>query len=724
MDLTFHVAAKGAATRLPSAFFGRCGEHEIGFTTASMIVDGQPIFGISGELHYSRLSPAQRRETLAKMRAGGINVVSTYSFWNHHEEVEGEFDFTGQRDLRAFLTDAQQVGLYVILRVGPFCHGEVRNGGLPDWLYGMPFPVRDLNDGFMAYVKRFFSRLAEQAQGFLYRDGGCIIGIQLENEFMHSSAMWEHTRATTREYANSGEGEDAYLLKLRDMLREVGLDAPFYTCTAWGGAATPCHDALPLWGGYPYAPWLVDDAHPVHPATEEFLYRDCRDPDGARYHSYDPCYDPRTMPFACAEMGPGMQAAYNHRFQCDPRAADALANVKTGSGCTFVGYYMFAGGTNPTGKVFPFLHEEWCPKLSYDYQAPIGEYGQLREAYRRLRVLHMTLANHQTLLCPMEPFLPDTVAVDPHDTLTPRCAVRSNGRQGFLFMNAFQDHVEMRSINNARITIHTQNGAVTFPRIDLAAGESCVLPFLLIDDGAYCATFQPLREVGNVLYAMRPDGMTSVLRLPDGEEITFGDSRIERKTVRMGNRELNIVLLSRDAANSLAFCGDEAYLCEDGTLWSDGEALVAEGNAPRVTHLTSAGESLIDLPTPEPTPSVAAAALRGHRWAITLPAFSPTNKTADLLLRIRYCGDVAQLFTLKGRLVADSFENGTPWELGLNELLSRTGGERELTLVIVPRKEGTTVSRSAMAAITESVGREVAELHAIDVLPWQKLPVK
>lgn len=129
------------------------------------------------------------------MKMCGINVISTYIFWIHHEEEEGVFDFSGRKNLRKFIELCQKHHIYVILRIGPFDHGEVRNGGLPDWLYGKSFEVRKLNDGFLYYVKRLYTEIAEQVQGLLYKDG------------------------------------EAYMYALRDLAKECGIVTPFYTCT-------------------------------------------------------------------------------------------------------------------------------------------------------------------------------------------------------------------------------------------------------------------------------------------------------------------------------------------------------------------------------------------------------------------------------------------------------------------------------------------------------------
>ena len=96
--------------------------------------NGRPWFPVSGELHYSRL-PRECWETeLDKMKAGGIQIVSTYVFWIHHEEIKGQFRFDGNLNVGEFIDLCRERGLEVALRVGPWAHGECRNGGHPDWI--------------------------------------------------------------------------------------------------------------------------------------------------------------------------------------------------------------------------------------------------------------------------------------------------------------------------------------------------------------------------------------------------------------------------------------------------------------------------------------------------------------------------------------------------------------------------------------------------------------
>ena len=167
------------------------------------------------------------------MAMNGINIVSTYVFWNHHEEREGHWNFTGNRNLREFVRLCARNHLYVIVRLGPFAHGEARNGGLPDWLYGKPYDVRSLDPGFLAAVRDLYNHEAEQLRGLYYADGGPIIAAQLDNEYMHSAAPWELTTGVSNEWIPGGHDGEAYLQALRTMATQAGIRVPFFTSTGW-----------------------------------------------------------------------------------------------------------------------------------------------------------------------------------------------------------------------------------------------------------------------------------------------------------------------------------------------------------------------------------------------------------------------------------------------------------------------------------------------------------
>ncbi len=506
---------KQKVEKLSDKFCGRDNRgNEMAFTSYYLTINGKPFFGIQGECHYSRVHEGQWEDTVMKMKMGGINTVSTYCFWNHHEEEEGRFRFDGNRNVRKFIEICHKHGMYVIVRIGPYAHGEVRNGGIPDWMYGKPFEVRSLDEGWLSYTRRLFRQYAGQFRGLYYKDGGPIIGVQIENEYMHSSSPWEMTTGITNEWVPGGSDGAPYMRAVKRIAEEEGIITPFYTCTGWGGAAAALDEMLPLWGGYAFWPWIFYDYRGEHPATPEYLYRDNHNNAVPKTYNFEPAYEPESFPYACCEMGGGMTCYYNYRFKLPYESVDAMANIKIGSGCNFLGYYMYRGGSNPKGERTPYLNECQCPKISYDYQAAIGEYGQLRPSYFRLKALHYLVKNFEGLLCDMITVLPEgSQEIEPQNQEILRYALRTDGKSGFLFLNNYQDHCACKEKKGEKITLELEEREINIEGISIAAGEEAVLPFMMDVEGCTLiyAKAQPLsfQRHGNrtVCFFFVPEGM-------------------------------------------------------------------------------------------------------------------------------------------------------------------------------------------------------------------------
>lgn len=703
--------------------------------------DGRPFFGVSGEFHFSRMDPCRWEDELIKMKLGGVNIVATYVFWNHHEEQEGRFDFTGRRDLRRFVELCQRHGLYVILRAGPFAHGEARNGGLPDWLYGKPFEVRKRSEGFLRCVRRLYGETAGQVKGLFFRDGGPIIGVQIDNEYMASAAPWEMTTGISNEWVFGGDEGEAYLLALKELAAECGLCPVFYTCTGWGNAPIP-DSMLPLWGGYAYRPWLFYSHKGEHPATEEYVYQNylekghpCTDP------NFRPKYDPQTRPYACCEMGGGMMCSYNYRFQLPYKSVDAMANVKLGSGCNFLGYYMYQGGSNPLGRNGQYLNESQVCKISYDYQAILGEFGQVRESYRRTRLLHYFVTAFARELCGLRPVLPEGASqIDPSDLDTLRFAVRTDGRRGFLFVNNFQDHRAAHDRADEAVLLDTEEGELRF-RFGLAAEENCILPFCMDLDGIELvqATAQPVtrleREGETVYVFLVPRGMRGEFvfapqaRVGGSNIFTCPDSlTAEEFTVSQGEKRATVLVLSRDLA-------EEMYLVSGGRLVFTSEALLEDEAGLRLETSQAentvycypadglggqgSGRGVLGEYQFRANPWQGGAPIQRQvgpsRYTLELPE-SLMDGVKDMLLRLRYTGDIAHAF-LNGRMVSDNFYNGAPWEIGLRELAGELR-DRELVIAVTPLKEGANVNvDSPMAGRMEEVEKQTAGLDSAELCP-------
>jgi beta-galactosidase len=147
-------------------------------------LDGKPFRIIAGEMHYARIPRAYWRDRLRLAKAMGLNTVTTYIFWNEHEQTPGVYDFSGQRDVAEFVREAQQEGLYVNLRPGPYACAEWEFGGYPAWLLKDPTTVvRGSDPKFLEPARRWLLRLGKELAPLQYGNGGPIITVQVENEY-------------------------------------------------------------------------------------------------------------------------------------------------------------------------------------------------------------------------------------------------------------------------------------------------------------------------------------------------------------------------------------------------------------------------------------------------------------------------------------------------------------------------------------------------------------
>lgn len=756
---------------------------EISFTNYYMELNGKPYFAICGEFHYSRYPEADWETEIRKMKMSGINVVATYIFWNHHEEIEGEFDWAGNRNLRKFTRLCQDNGLYVILRVGPFCHGEVRNGGLPDWLFGREFDVRSNDEGYLSYVRRLFAEIGREADGLMYKDGGPVIGIQLENEFNAAAALWEQTAKQGDEYLRGGIGgaEGAeHMRLLKEYAAESGLIAPIYTSTGWGEAPFLEDEVLPLYGGYAYTPWSISDPNQIQKPTPEYVFVNFHD-DHAPGGEFNPPYKRTKYPFACCEMGGGMQTWYLSRFQVEPESVAAMTLMKLAGGCNFVGYYMFHGGTNPVGRT-GYLNESTTPKLTYDFQAPIGEFGQIRQSNSLLRPLHYFLRQFADRLAPMATVLPDGAgAITPEDAHTLRYAVRSDGKSGFLFVNNYQDHVEMDMHEGVVFTVQLGEEAVTFPQrssLTVQQKASFLLPFNFALDGLNLkyATAQPVTavqsaEAATYFFSM-PEGV-------DGEFLVEASDDILRVstdaagTVEQGSTGYNVliahdvssmIVIKRDGAREVRIYAMSAK--DSAALWEledNGQRRILFSAVPPVQtpdgiefhscgvnefsfrEYVTADQPAVEWSTIQAETSVSSRSegwfqaynvqvplkevaftsrrIHDHKLALQLPQ-EALQDGEEVLLSIDYTGNVGYAFA-GGQLFHDHFYNGLPWEIGLSrfrEVLRRG----EIILETTPRRTGsiTLAADAAMAVEKVYEGEAIAVFHSVTASPVYRIGLR
>lgn len=448
-------------------------KQEFGYNRQYLIRDGKPWFPVMGEMHYSRYSEDFWEESLRKIKAGGVSVVSTYVTWIHHEEREGWFDFTGCRDIRGFLLLCRKVGLLVWLRLGPWVHGEVRNGGFPDWLLekaqnGMGLRSNDAR--YLGYVRQFWEQVYGQVQGLLHRDGGPVIGIQIENEYGHCGGL-------------RGEEGEIHIRTLTAMVKEIGFQVPYYTATGWGGACIG--DLLPVMGGYCEAPWVPQTTE--LPANENYVFLSCiDDKESGNCHDtgHHLTFEASDFPYLTAELGGGIQVTMHRRPLVSGRDIGAMSLVKLGSGAAMLGYYMYHGGSNPKGKLTT-LHETkeregYCelPEINYDFYAPIRQYGTVSDSYKEIKLLAYFLQDFGSDLATMHS---DTIPgnVDPEDHTTLRLACRHDDSHGYVFYNNFQRRRKMDEHPHVALEGFKAEGTVSFPPIDIKNGDYGFFPYHL-----------------------------------------------------------------------------------------------------------------------------------------------------------------------------------------------------------------------------------------------------
>jgi beta-galactosidase len=462
------VEAKLGASRNPQG-------KVIGVNSQYLTLDGKPWIPVMGEFHYSRYPEAEWEQEILKMKAAGVQVVATYVIWNHHEELEDVFDWSGQRDLRKFVELCGKHAMYVYPRIGPWVHGEVRHGGFPDWVVKNG-PVRENDPVYLKEVQSFYAQIGMQLKGELWKDGGPVIGIQLENEYREAPAR-------------SGRGSE-HIRKLKQMAIADGLDVPLYTVTGWDGAAVPLDEVLPVFGGYPDAPWQGTDKPLYGNEIYAFRFRNRVAGNmgavGGRGQNGAASY--KNAPFLTAETGDGGQDTYFRRPAFDADDIAAIAPVMLGSGVNLLGYYMFHGGVNPDGGSITLEESQRVsdatdvPEKSYDFQAPLGAFGQERASLRKLKLVHYFLNDFGAELAPMTTRVPAEVPSGPMDTSVARVAARTNGEGGFVFVNNYVRGLTMPERKGFQVELKLPEEVVNVPQepIDLPAGAYGIWPVNLL----------------------------------------------------------------------------------------------------------------------------------------------------------------------------------------------------------------------------------------------------
>lgn len=318
------------------------------FTTGknTFLLNGKPFIVKAAELHYPRI-PRQYWEHRIKMcKSLGMNTVCLYVFWNIHEQHEGVFDFTGNNDVAEFCRIAQKNGMYVIVRPGPYVCAEWEMGGLPWWLLKKKdIRLRELDPYFMERVRIFEHEVGKQLSSLTIQNGGPIIMVQVENE-----------------YGSYGI-DKAYVSEIRDIVKESGFDKVALFQCDWASNFTN--------NGLDDLVWTMNFGTGAN-IDEQFRKLGELRPDA---------------PKMCSEFWSGWFDKWGAQHETRPAKAmvDNIDEMLS-KGISF-SLYMAHGGTS-FGHWAGANSPGFAPDVtSYDYDAPINEYGQATPKYYELRNL-------------------------------------------------------------------------------------------------------------------------------------------------------------------------------------------------------------------------------------------------------------------------------------------------------------------------------------------------
>lgn len=635
--------------------------------------NGAPWFAVMGEFHYSRFAHRYWKRSLMRMRACGIDIVSTYVIWIHHEETEGRISFEGDLDLRRFIETAGECGLKVFLRIGPWVHAEVRNGGLPDFLLNKPFKPRTNDERYFDYVKRFYSRIFEQTKGLQNKDGGPVIGVQIENEYGHCGGT-------------GGEEGELHMRRLTEIAKEVGFDVPYFTATGWGGAVTG--GLIPVMGAYCDAPW-DPRTEKLEPNPNYLISYERNDKNIGSDHGlgYGLTFDTVKFPYLMAELGSALNSTYHRRIRIDARDIGAMTLCKLGGGCNLIGYYMFHGGTNPVGRLTTFEENRESgslndmPVFNYDGYAPIGQWGQYADVSRELRPILLFIHSFGSGLCRMPAVIPEDNPKKSDDSGHIRYSFRTDGRSGYLFINNYQRGYSQKEHKDITLSAVLGDGRAVFEHLTVHDGDYYIYPFNMRIGSALLRTAKatPLCRIGNdyVFYT-------------DGDP----DYNIE------GETESRLITLTKDeACHALKLRADREYL-----LVSSGDAAADKDRV----ILTFTGEcSFSSYPElPAAPPSFRSAGKNGdmfrYEYIANLPEMTPDVRLIrenersynvsiayrgqdceDILLYIGYSASSFEI-SVNGKKIDDGYYSGDPAVISL----AYFGYPESLNITLSPLETG------------------------------------
>lgn len=500
---------------------------EIRVNNLYMEKGGIPQLPVMAEFHYNRLDHRYWRDALLKIKSSGVNVISTYILWVLHEEFEGRQNWTGRNDLHRFIELCGELDLQVHLRIGPYCNAEIRNGGFPDWMeFNKNFHCRTNDPLYLEYVKYWYKSIFKQVEDLLYKNGGPVIGIQLENEYVTQGLVVSHMK------------------KLKEIAVQIGFDVPIYSMTHWMLSDYPKGELIPYAGYYMETPWIYNEGKDNLTTPQEFFsYNRLSDNIGTDFikteGEVESLIDTNESPYFTCENGLGAPSYYQHRGIVPEKTAGETINLRIGCGVNLMGYYVYVGQTNPIGERY-VLHRQTA-RISNDYQAPIKEFGTMGIVMRETKKMNYFMNDFGSELAPLIAYLPSSNK----DTTNLQWAIRTDGHKGYLFCSNYLHKHDRKDYSKVQFTVQLKNETITIPRkkTTIKNGVYFFWPFNQVYEGIRLkyATVQPIckQEEDNITsFFFFADDQIDGEFLINGEDIsdisvTNGRWSNEKKNIRI-----------------------------------------------------------------------------------------------------------------------------------------------------------------------------------------------
>jgi len=472
-----------------------------------------------------------------------------------------------------------------------------------------------------------------------------------------------------------------------------------------------------------------------------------------------------------------MQVAYHRRPVVSADDVAAIAITHLGSGVNLYGYYMFHGGANPIGRKSTMQESAATdgvydlPVISYDFRAPLSQYGQLRPSYRQLKSIHYFVNQFGDRLAPMAVYRPDRLPSGPDDSSTPRVALRSNGHGGFLFVNNHRPDYPLNALENLQVRIRFVAEQLAFPNrpIDIPSGKYAIWPihFDLNGIDLRFATAQLIcslqQESESYFYFFAPSGVRAdfsfdpatvkSLRAPSGST-TKTDRQIDVSGVHPGGRpsidlvgqngnRVHVILLTEEQAGNLWQLSDDSHttlISSPADAFSDLRAIhLRSTDSTLLTYRVLPDTRSHSFPPVRPgvkvsweqtkRPEASRPVLHGKynalaptdtdferaaTWRISVPPRA-LDHLANLFLEIRYQGDVARLYEGTA-LLDDNFYDGQPWHIGLKRFLTGTASQ-SFNLKILPLRKDAPIFLPTAAWPPFEASGDICKLQSITAIP-------